>query len=500
MFHTHYALASTLSEQFKTDNIIINMIIGLIIAKLIEHIFSANFDFVSYYKKFKNMFNKKTCGEIIITISQDSPDINIVILQTINEKLKENNTNITSIEYLNTGSNLNITSLNKTKIDDDIYVEITSDDLEKKSQDSITLFRYKIYSIYITSNKYKAIEIEQKLNKWIDDWEQKQNNKEPQICYNEDDSRIFKTNKTFDNLFFDGKDHLINVINRFKKGEEEYKRIGKPYTLGILLYGEAGCGKTAVLKAMAKMLSLDVHTIHIKKYKTIDDFNEVWFRSLKTECYKDLSLSEKIIHLPEIDYLSKHFLKDELIESIDSHDTVMTDKNCPIIVNIKNNSSRKKKNNDDDDDDNVGAENELSKAYFRELFDGVDEQHGRIIVMTTNNIDKLDPILIRAGRVDVKIKFEKMSNDNMKKFLKLLFNLSENNCNDFEMIVMLNNINCNKKFTPAEIQEIAEKFISNDDIITKKEKIAKCIDYINDFKFPIVTINSEDSNDNIEDE
>jgi chaperone BCS1 len=261
------------------------------------------------------------------------------------------------------------------------------------------------------------------------------------------------------------------------------------------LYGEPGCGKTAVLKAMAKMLNLDVHTIHIKKYKTIDDFNEVWFRSLKTECYKDLSLSEKIIHLPEIDYLSKHFLKDELIESIDSHDTVMTDKNCPIIVNIKNNSSRKKKNNDDDDDDNVGAENELSKAYFRELFDGVDEQHGRIIVMTTNNIDKLDPVLIRAGRVDVKIKFDKMSIDNTKKFLKLLFNLSEIKSDDSEMIIMLDNIKSDKKFTPAEIQEIAEKFISNDEIISKKDKLANCIDYVNNFNFPVITINSEDSRD-----
>jgi ATP-dependent Zn protease len=488
MFHTHYALASTLSEQFKTDNIIINMIIGLIIAKFIEYIFSTNFNFLSYYKEFTDIFKKKMAGEIIITVSQDSPDTTVVILQTINYKLKENNNNIKSIEYLNTGKELNITSLKKTKIDDDIYIEIASDDIEKKSQDSITIYRYKIYSIRITSNKYKAIQIEEKLSEWVNDWELKQQSKEPQICYNECDSRVFKTNKTIDNLFFNGKDHLINVINRFKNSEEEYKRIGKPYTLGILLYGEPGCGKTAVLKAIAKMLKLDVHTIHIKKYKSIDEFNDVWFRSLKTESYKDSSLSEKIIHLPEIDYLSKHFIKDELIDLEYTKDSVIDKNNCPIIVNIKN-SSRK---NNDDDDNNNNSENELSKAYFRELFDGVDEQYGRIVVMTTNNIEKLDPVLIRAGRIDIKIKFERMTIDNTKKFLKLLFNISENNSDDTKMIYCLNNINCNKKFTPAEIQEIAERFIADDEVINKKDKLVKCIEYMNDFKFPVVTINSDD--------
>lgn len=34
--------------------------------------------------------------------------------------------------------------------------------------------------------------------------------------------------------------------------------------------------------------------------------------------------------------------------------------------------------------------------------DGVTSSQGRIVVMTTNYIDRLDPALIRPGRVDVK--------------------------------------------------------------------------------------------------
>ena len=35
-----------------------------------------------------------------------------------------------------------------------------------------------------------------------------------------------------------------------------------------------------------------------------------------------------------------------------------------------------------------------------EAFDGVLEMKGRMLIMTTNHVEKLDPALIRPGRVD----------------------------------------------------------------------------------------------------
>jgi chaperone BCS1 len=35
--------------------------------------------------------------------------------------------------------------------------------------------------------------------------------------------------------------------------------------------------------------------------------------------------------------------------------------------------------------------------------DGVAAQHGRIVVMTSNHPERLDPALVRPGRIDVKV-------------------------------------------------------------------------------------------------
>jgi len=51
--------------------------------------------------------------------------------------------------------------------------------------------------------------------------------------------------------------------------------------------------------------------------------------------------------------------------------------------------------------------NKLTLANLLEVFDGVMEMDGRMMVMTTNYPEKLDSALIRPGRIDMKIHFEK---------------------------------------------------------------------------------------------
>ena len=41
------------------------------------------------------------------------------------------------------------------------------------------------------------------------------------------------------------------------------------------------------------------------------------------------------------------------------------------------------------------------------IFDGINESSGRIMVITTNKPDILDPALVRPGRIDIKICFDK---------------------------------------------------------------------------------------------
>lgn len=59
-------------------------------------------------------------------------------------------------------------------------------------------------------------------------------------------------------------------------------------------------------------------------------------------------------------------------------------------------------------------------AILNEL-DGVGSQHGRIVIMTTNRIGKLDPALIRPGRMDMHLKMEKCSRAVYHSFFLLFF-------------------------------------------------------------------------------
>lgn len=55
------------------------------------------------------------------------------------------------------------------------------------------------------------------------------------------------------------------------------------------------------------------------------------------------------------------------------------------------------------------AKTRVSFAGLLNAIDGINAQEGRIVIMTTNHIDRLDPSLIRPGRCDFKILFRNAS-------------------------------------------------------------------------------------------
>ena len=57
----------------------------------------------------------------------------------------------------------------------------------------------------------------------------------------------------------------------------------------------------------------------------------------------------------------------------------------------------------DSDKKALYGHNGLSRSGLLNAIDGVVAADARILIMTTNHVDKLDPALIRPGRVDVKI-------------------------------------------------------------------------------------------------
>ena len=53
--------------------------------------------------------------------------------------------------------------------------------------------------------------------------------------------------------------------------------------------------------------------------------------------------------------------------------------------------------------------------------DGVASQEGRLLFLTTNHIERLDPALIRPGRCDVHVKFDYATHDQIQRMFTAFF-------------------------------------------------------------------------------
>lgn len=217
----------------------------------------------------------------------------------------------------------------------------------------------------------------------------------------------FESGKTFANIFYPEKDDILKRINFFSENKAWYKKRGIPYTMGFLLYGEPGCGKTSTIKAIANHTQRHIVSVPLNKIKSGKELLNVFY-NVKMNC-KDIPLNKRLYVLEDIDCADlKDIVKDRgettnnkdgaAAEDMMISDDKDSDKDSgldllsllkvPTVEGFKN-------------------KNKLTLATLLEVLDGVMEMEGRMLVITTNYPEKLDKALIRPGRIDMKIKFDR---------------------------------------------------------------------------------------------
>lgn len=283
-----------------------------------------------------------------------------------------------------------------------------------------------------------------------------------EATYNSKDKNIefyyvpFESNVRFENRFFTEKNDIINKINFFINNPDWYKKRGIPYTLGFLLWGEPGCGKTGFIKALMNLTGR--HGVSIKLNNKFD------LSKLRELIYDD-ELSDDLI-IPQ----DKRIL---IFEDIDCMGDIVKDRDKIKISEQSNqfNSPETKKKSDGSEtilllehlEQNQNPNNNLS--YFLNILDGLQECPGRIIVMTTNKPEILDKALIRPGRIDYNINFTKATIQDIKSICNFYWFDSDNkniNIPSYEIPYL-----ANLKYSHAEIVNICRTSNTFEDTIKK---------------------------------
>jgi len=232
----------------------------------------------------------------------------------------------------------------------------------------------------------------------------------------------FHSSKTFQNVFFENKQKIVDQIDFFLKNREWYDTYGIPYTLGIGLYGPPGTGKTSFIKALMNHLG-DRHLVNmpLSLIKTKTQLQEYYYESRFTDHNKPNSVGfdKKLIVIEDIDCASDIVMErkttttnppnmmDECHE-ITLNDHIQTfDKEIQKTVkeNIVAETQKLLSKMSPPIDDRITLDDVLN------LWDGIRETPGRILIITSNHYDKLDTAIRRPGRIDITLGLENASRE-----------------------------------------------------------------------------------------
>lgn len=185
---------------------------------------------------------------------------------------------------------------------------------------------------------------------------------------------VFEHPATFETLAMDPdkKREIMNDLTKFTQRKDYYAKIGKAWKRGYLLYGPPGTGKSTMVSAMANFLNYDVYDLELTAVK---DNTELRRLLIETS-------SKSIIVIEDIDC------------SLDL--TGQRRKEGASGGGGEDKSPLKKMTHKEK------SGSEVTLSGLLNFIDGIWSACGgeRLIVFTTNHLDKLDPALIRRGRMD----------------------------------------------------------------------------------------------------
>lgn len=244
----------------------------------------------------------------------------------------------------------------------------------------------------------------------------------------------FSTTSSFSNFFATEASQVKEDLDHFLKNQDAYYRTGRPWTYTILNEGVPGVGKTKLVKAIAAYTGATLIVLNLQHIQDIRTLYNVFHSSVLGG--EHVPHNQRVYYIPEVDT--------QALESLGK-------RNDTKPVRVSTNTT------DLDTTSSLIMKKKPTLGEILNVLDGVPERHGHILIMDTNHLTKLDPAMIRPGRVDRILTWRRMSGENVRKYLENLYNTT----------IPKSVVFPDDKWTAAELQALAYR-ASSWDILSKQ--------------------------------
>ncbi|CAA2978384.1 AAA-ATPase At3g50940-like [Olea europaea subsp. europaea] len=223
---------------------------------------------------------------------------------------------------------------------------------------------------------------------------------------------------------------IMDDLDRFVRRKDFYRKVGKAWKRGYLLYGPPGTGKSSLIAAMANYLKFDIYDLELTDIHANSDLRRLLVNTK----------NRSIIVVEDIDC------------SLEIQDRKAEDRALKILQSSQASQAQ-----------NVNIlrqnkPNQVTLSGLLNFIDGLWSSCGdeRIIVFTTNHKDRLNPALLRPGRMDLHVHMSYCKPCAFKTLAENYLGIT-----DHFLIPQINNLLEGTNVTPAEV---GEQLLRNEEV------------------------------------